>query len=525
MKMKLTIVAVFLLAFCATYLSAATYDGTIKLGGVILDEQAGDLSSVQETYNLQDGFSISQLRLNGNLDMKQQFMINLHEINLNTGKADVLYRHSSKFRFTGRYDQQRWVFDPDRASRSDRQSYRFGARYTPVKEFRLSANYNFQNRDGDRLAFPAGTASQLGIKYDNRLHNGRLEGEYRKGGRALAVAFDLSSFSNKLDDVADRTGRIVSARFYTPDIYFDKVTHMFRAAYGTRKVTNADLQYKLMNFQYTGAFKPTWRWLFNYQFHASRVEDDATILRTDGFLNNFDATYFHRYGRVFGGYGYEMNDDDRRITTYQSWLAGATIRYKKYVHAEGSYSNRNKDDKEDLTLLKDIESDQIRAKLQIQPTDDLVLGGRFAQRQRKLTTINVEAEGQSVNGYGRYQHQDWGSISADYTYTTDDYDDLAGSFETRTHVVTARLDFSPIMIVNRKMPDIKLAGGVTYIDVGKDLDIEKSFVFVEGLYRFKDDYFVEAKYNVYNYDDYVLINRYYTANVVWINVGYDFKVE
>ena len=25
---------------------------------------------------------------------------------------------------------------------------------------------------------------------------------------------------------------------------------------------------------------------------------------------------------------------------------------------------------------------------------------------------------------------------------------------------------------------------------------------------------------VYNFDDFVIVNRYYTANVVWINVGY-----
>jgi hypothetical protein len=32
-----------------------------------------------------------------------------------------------------------------------------------------------------------------------------------------------------------------------------------------------------------------------------------------------------------------------------------------------------------------------------------------------------------------------------------------------------------------------------------------------------------VQYNVYNYDDYLLTSRLYTANVVWFNVGYEFS--
>ena len=39
------------------------------------------------------------------------------------------------------------------------------------------------------------------------------------------------------------------------------------------------------------------------------------------------------------------------------------------------------------------------------------------------------------------------------------------------------------------------------------------------------DYFVQVKYNVYNYDDYLLLDRYYTANVVWLNVGYKLSID
>ena len=63
------------------------------------------------------------------------------------------------------------------------------------------------------------------------------------------------------------------------------------------------------------------------------------------------------------------------------------------------------------------------------------------------------------------------------------------------------------------------------MDIGEDLDVEKSIVFIEGMYDVMDDLHLEVKYNVYNYDDYVLLDRYYTANVVWLTVAYDLHVK
>jgi hypothetical protein len=64
--------------------SAADVEGTIKLGGVIVDEDAGDLSVMQETYNVYEGFSATQLRLNGNLDPRTYFTLSLNDINLDS---------------------------------------------------------------------------------------------------------------------------------------------------------------------------------------------------------------------------------------------------------------------------------------------------------------------------------------------------------------------------------------------------------------------------------------------------------
>jgi hypothetical protein len=340
----------------------------------------------------------------------------------------------------------------------------------------------------------------------------------RKDRRGAALSYRVSDYTDELNAAADRTGQVVAARVYTPCFFYDKWTHLVRGAYGVRKLSDNDIDYTLANFQYTGVVQPIDAFQFKYNFDANRIDNESTAFKTDRFQNNVDASYFYKYGRLSGGYGYETNDDDRRLTSYHSWRAGTAFHYERYVRAKFDYAGRVKKDQEELTLLNDVEASQIRARLEVQPIDDVVVGGGFTRREREFPDIGVETEGDAISAFARYSYPAWGALSGDYTYSTDEYVDLYDGFDTESHVVTGRVVFERIR-------NLWLASGVTYMDIGKDLDIEKSMVFVEGVYTVLDDYHLEVKYNVYNYDDYIMLDRYYTANVLWFNVVYDLHTE
>ena len=69
--------------------------------------------------------------------------------------------------------------------------------------------------------------------------------------------------------------------------------------------------------------------------------------------------------------------------------------------------------------------------------------------------------------------------------------------------------------------------------VGKDKNIDRKVligtleqaILQAAKKTFGQDRNLEAKYNVYNYDDFILLDRYYTANVVWFNVAYDLRTK
>ncbi len=498
--------------------SAAEIRGTIKLGGVIVDEEAADLSAMQETYNIYEGFSAAEIKLDGSFNPKTYFTLSLNDINLDNRKSDFEFWVPGRFKFFTRYDQHRQVFDPDRTLSSTRKDLRFGTWLAPVNWFKLTADYDYQMRDGERVGFPLGVQSELGNGYDDVLQTGRVEGEMRRGSTALAVAYDFSDYSDDSSEMRNRFGYVVSARLRAPGYFTDKVTHLLRAGYGRREIKNVDTEYTLLNFQYTGVAAPIRVVQLKYNFFANRTDDKSTQLKTDNFRNHIDATYFHPRGAVFGGYGYETNDDDRSLTSYHTYTVGGSFRGPKDLAAKVEYANRSKRDEEKHTLLRDIETATFLAKLQVSPVNDLVLGAGYKNREREFSDIGVESEGRSANVYGRYGYDRWGSIGVEYTYSKDEYDDRISRFGTENSVVTSRADFE-------RVRGLRLGGGVTYLDVGGDLDIEKSVLFAEAEYTLLENYRIEVKYNVYNYDDYILLDRYYTANIVWINVAYDFDFQ
>lgn len=493
---------------------AATLSGTVRVGNVFLDE-VGDRSTVQETYNIYEGFALSRIQLMGTLSPTNNFTLDLRDINLDSRQGNLSYRVPGQFRLTAGYDQSRHVFDPARGVTSERRDWQAGLQYTPNPWLALSADVGQLAREGDRLSYPAGTVSVLGDHYDNKFTSGQLTADVRRGRRGGGVSFRMSDYADALNPTADRVGRVLAARYYSPMPFTEKWNNLLRASYGTRELADAsDIEYMISSFQYTSVLQPQASYQLKYMFDASRVKDDAANLRTDRFQNDFDATWFHKYGRVNGGYGYEMNDDDRTLTTYQSWRAGTTFRPDPRLTARVDYAGRVKKDQEELTLLKDIESAQLRASLEVRPGKNLTIGGNYRQREREFPDIQVSVDGTVAGGLLRYEVPGWGAFSADYSHADDSYVDLLAGFDTESDIVTARLEIGRIR-------NLSLAGGVTYLDYGKDLDIEKSMVFAEGGLTLGGRYHLDVKYNCYNYDDYILIDRYYTANVVRVDLGYD----
>jgi hypothetical protein len=517
-RTKITVLTAVTLLTIALPAAAAKYDGRIMFGMIAVDETFGDRSSVQETYNIFNGFNVTQLRLNGVPTANHYFSLNLREINLRSRKGDFLYRIPGKFQFASRYRQHRQIFDTQGSVTSSRKDWGFDASLTPSRLVRLTANYDLDDRDGDRLSYPSDTQpSWLGVGYDFKIQRASLGVDLNHKSRGGALRYEYMDFKNKLDALTDRRGHLVSARFTTAFDFYPKWTHFLRGAYGKHELINAGTDYDLLNFQYTTAIHPIDWFKFRYNLYLNRINDSVTTFQNDNVSNNFDADFFYKYGRFFGGYSIEIKDDDWSLTDYNTWRVGGTFKYRKRASAKLFYANRSKTDKGQNTLLKDMESERIRGDLKLGIVENyLTIGGRYFNGEREFEEIGQKSKGERASGFVNLAYPGWFLLDGNYTYGLEDHTDLVGTFNTQSHNVTSRFVFN-------RVTGLDLIFGLSYIDISKDLDIEKSILFFEGNYVFPQGFRVELKYNVYNYDDYLIRDRYYTGNVVWLNLGYDFN--
>ena len=153
--MRTTLIAGGLALLLGTLLTApvqaSKWNGVLKLGGIYLDEsENSDLSAVQETYNIYDGFNVTKILLNGQFAQKHFLSFNLTEINLDSRKGYLSYRLPNHVRFSARYDEHRQVFDPDRNVTSRRK----GLAYHPRRGRQFVASFRRALRLADAHGQP-----------------------------------------------------------------------------------------------------------------------------------------------------------------------------------------------------------------------------------------------------------------------------------------------------------------------------------------------------------------------------------
>ena len=526
MRRLILLASVLALPATATADSTTVWDGRVRMGGILKDEN-GDRTTTQETFNIHEGYSLSSLYLNGRFNPLTHLRLDLTDINLDDRRGTFDFRKTGILAARARYDESRYLFDPAGAVSASRKDLWSTVSVTPSRWIWFSGDYGLQKREGDRIGFPEGVQSILGSAYDSQLHRYRAEVQARSNnGVGGTVSYEQVRLNDDLDPRNERDGHVYAAIVRVPGLVYDRLTHVVRGSIGRSELPEMELGYDVATIQYTGVIAP-WRSIRGkYRFYGSRVEDESTDNRTDRYVHDGDIEARYRDALLSVGYGWEAWDDDRSVTTYDNLRASLGVgRSGDAVSGRFSWSTRNKDDEEDVTLLRDTEYARWDGRVDGRLPFGLLAGARVADRTRKMSDIGAEASGFTTSAYGAYDYEHFGDagvisgrLRVDYIYADDDFDNRIGAYHVISHTVVSRLDAD----FHEK---ISAAVAVTYLSLGEDIDIDKSLLSFELGYRFPKGFSADARYNVYNYDDYLVTDRFYTANVVWFNVGYAFSTE
>lgn len=496
------------------------------MGGIMLDE-TGDRSTMQDTYNIFEGFSLSSIYLKGRTGPRTHLLLDAQDVNLDDRKGRVDFRSVGILSLRARYDESRRIFDPAADVNAHRKNLWSSLSLTPSKWLWLTGDYGFQKRTGDRLGLTGTPEGWLGTAYDSDLNRWRVEAQARaSSGIGGTVAYDAVKQTDGIDPLRARDGHVVSVDVHVPGVWFDRLTHVVRGAAGRSNLPESNVGFDMTSVQYTGILEASRRARLRYRFYASRVDDEATTNKTDNYQHDVDVSAGWKAALVSLGYGWEALDDDRSVTTANTLRGALSLRHPNdKVSGRVSYATRDKTDTESRTLLKDTEYSRLDVSLEGRPTGEFSLGGRVAERTRDMPDIGSRADGLVASAHGTWRHEHFGNagviasnLGVEYAYADDEYQNLASDQHVVSHAVTGRLGIS---VFER----LDLEGALTYLKAENDLDIEKSIISMSAAYRLPKGFLTDVKYNIYNYDDYLVAGRFYTANVVWVNVGYAFSTE
>jgi hypothetical protein len=167
--------------------STSVWEGNVRVGGIIEDE-VGDRTLMQETFNIHEGVTFTKLHLNGRFNRDTHLYFDADNITMDGRRAQLDFRRTGLGRFRSRYDESDYLFDPDGSVLATRRDWWSTLSYMPRKWLWISGDYGLQTRRGDRIGYPDSAASALGTAYDSNLNRWRVEvqGNHSRGVSARA---------------------------------------------------------------------------------------------------------------------------------------------------------------------------------------------------------------------------------------------------------------------------------------------------------------------------------------------------
>ncbi|HXV12886.1 MAG TPA: hypothetical protein VEC56_01640, partial [Candidatus Krumholzibacteria bacterium] len=190
--------------------STSVWEGNVRVGGAIEDEE-GDQSVMQETFNIHEGVTFTRLFLNGRFNRDTHLHFDADNLTLDGRRANFDLRRTGVGRLRSHYDESDYIFDPAGSVLATRRDWWSTMSLTPRRWLWISGDYGLQTRRGDRIGFPDNTASALGTAYDSDLNRWRVQVQGNHGsGAAGTFAYDGVALTDKLDARNERDGTVFS---------------------------------------------------------------------------------------------------------------------------------------------------------------------------------------------------------------------------------------------------------------------------------------------------------------------------
>jgi hypothetical protein len=486
--------------------------GEIKVGYTFIDE-VGNRSVNQATFNDYEGLGLSFERFKYTLNNGFRLRADLNNITLNNRNMTLGLGKPGLFGIEVHNDQFRKMYDFEGGAYTRRHKTGGSIWFYPHRYLKVFGGGAFIGRSGttiDLLNSDA-YAAITDVDYTQQSFNAGVKGNYLGG--MLQFEYRGTEFEDKISSVRDQTRNQVRFDGMMPAPYFQRLIITGGYKHFESKFSKSKFGISA-NTVWGGArikILPTLNASYNFLF--DRTSSDSDFVATDNISHGVYLNYEnpHKTG-VTIGYQYGINDDYEDEVQAGSYYFSGFCRAINNFEFRAEYGIKNENVKDGVRLLGDEE--QTRHKISAKYTNSKLgsLGIKYESKNRTNDQIGSEVDFRrfatnfSITLQGKYPN-----FSGGYSYSDGQYANRDMSFEFRDHLIYGNIE-------SKECKHITMGVGGQYYRSKRDLNLESFMLHFQAAWEFMKGHRIEAIYKIHNFDDFLYTDRYFTANIVEMNL-------
>lgn len=494
--------------------------GQARIGYLYLDEE-GNRGVSRESFNIYEGPILSlenfhYLSANG-----LNATANLRNISLNNRDLQAALSKPGQFGLALHNSQYRRIYSFEGDKYTRRRSTGGQGHYIFRKHFKLFGGFSRVDRHGESqyIAPAYGDVVPLSSDYSLTSFNIGAQALFRKGN--LRLKYHRSDFNDNQSSNGDRESGHFDVDAFVPFPGYEKL--QLSGGYRHRRELHEASSIKLKTDQ---------GWLglrlfvaqettIEYRFVASRSEHSLWPVEIDNYINTLDlGRNWARRGGIRVGFENRICDDVLNRTVVNGFLISGWYRYHDRLFLRGRSSIRQKEVREGVTLVgdEDYTRHRVGASYHLSPWGDL--GVEYQRRVRVNDDIDTRADYDAVSLTLKIGKDKYGDLDISYSYYQGEYENRAQD-QWRDYGFQDNILAGVVTLAEYHRTRCSFGG--TYYRSKRDNDLEKINGHIAVKYLFRNGYAAEARYQVLNYDDFLIRDNYYTGNIVEISLIKEFS--
>lgn len=509
----------------ASELEAPVFYGYVKLGVTAIG-QDGDAGTTIEAYNISRGLTFSRIILNGKVGKNNRVSFDVGSVTEHQMKGSLEFATSDLFniRFDG--TRLRYLRSGPGTPEFSREFKGVSASLTPQRWLKLYGGLYSQEKLGDRVALLTDDLDFPGTTYDYHSRSRNIGGQLRSRGRSIEVDYVWRRFESGTNSLLDRDGRRLRVIAHGPVLKNVTLSGSYVGDKSIFDETNASVYVK----SYSGILTYVPVRFLTISGHVNHKNTLDDITRISSRVLTAGARIGIRYRSLLtteGGYEYTKRASipetaealaPKREVFSNALLAGVTARFSDRTKLLLRYRTMDTDRSKYRGLTGPFDTDNFISKLEGWVTSFVQYSLAFEDRERSNDELMSSGRTRGLTAFANIaptSGQFPPSLRLSGSAFRAEFTESQKGFVTDNILLSARLRYTFIK-------GLTAEGGITHIDVRKDLEIRKDIAVASLQYEFVSGYAIELKYDLFSYDDLLVYQNNYAANVVTLNFSKKF---